>query len=107
MAEHHHDDHTAHVTPLRTYLLAALALLVLTIITVAIAFVNLGPLNDVVAVGVATVKALIIVIIFMHGRATSGVTRLVIVAGILWLAILMVGTFDDYLTRDWLAIPGR
>ena len=107
MAEHHHDDHTAHVTPLRTYLLAALALLVLTIITVGVAYVNLGPLNDVVAVGVATLKALIIVIIFMHGRATSGVTRLVILSGIIWLGILLVGTFDDYLTRDWLRTPGR
>jgi cytochrome c oxidase subunit IV len=102
-----HDDHQQHVTPQRTYLLAGAALAVLTLVTVGVAFVDLGPLNDVVAVGVASLKAFIIVSIFMHGRQTDSITRLVMVAGILWFAILVVGTLDDYLTRDWLAIPGK
>jgi cytochrome c oxidase subunit IV len=106
VAQHQHEHHQ-HVTPQRTYLLAGLALAILTLVTVGVAYLDLGPLNDVVAVGVASLKAFIIVTIFMHGRQTSGVTRLVMVAGLLWFAILVVGTLDDYLTRDWLGIPSK
>lgn len=108
MADHHdHHSDVGHVEPLRTYLLAAGALFVLTVLTVAAAFVNLGPLNEVVALGIAATKALIIVMIFMHGRYTSGVTRLAMITGVIWLAILIVGVLDDYLTRDWLDALGR
>lgn len=111
MATDHHEPHIGephkHVEPLRTYLLAAGALFVLTAVTVGIAFVDLGPLNDFLALGVASTKALVIVLIFMHARHSQGITRLAIVVGLLWLAILMVGVMDDYLTRDWLSVPGR
>ncbi len=102
-------EHTMehHITPPRTYWIIGAALIVLTGLTVAVAFVNLGPLNDVVALGVASVKAALVVIYFMHARYSRGITRLVIVAGLLWLGILIVGVMDDYLTRDWLATPGR
>ncbi len=103
----HHDEHDVHITPVRTYLLAGLALLVLTLVTVGVAFVDLGPLNEIVALSVATAKALVIVLIFMHGRYATGVSRLAIVAGLIWFAILVVGILDDYLTRDWIMIPGK
>lgn len=107
MTDHDHSAPHGHVTPQRTYILAGLALAVLTVLTVVVASIDLGPLNDVVAVGVATLKAAIIVIIFMHGRQTGGITRLVMLAGVLWLGILIFGTLDDYLTRDWLSVPGK
>lgn len=106
-SDHDHHEGTGHVEPLRTYLIAAGALLVLTIVTVAVAFVDLGPFSDIVALGIAASKAAIIVFIFMHARYTTGITRLVMVVGVIWLAILIVGVMDDYLTRDWLLIPGK
>jgi cytochrome c oxidase subunit IV len=107
MSDHHnhhdHDDHDheMHITPVRTYLIAAAALFVLTVITVAVAFFDFGPLNEVIAMGVATAKAAVIIVVFMHARYTTGVTRLAMVAGIVWFAILVLGVMDDYLTRSW------
>ena len=43
----------------------------------------------------------------MHLRYSSGLTRLAVLAGILWLGILIVGAMDDYLTRGWLPVPGK
>ncbi len=95
-----------HITPRRTYLLAGAALFALTIITVAVAYVDLGPLSDIVALGIAVAKAAVIVIVFMHGRFTTGITRLAMLAGLVWFAILVVGIMDDYLTRSWIPFPG-
>jgi cytochrome c oxidase subunit 4 len=91
-----------HVTPKRTYLVIGTALLMLTLITYQIAFINLGPWSTVVALGIATSKALLIVLFFMHARYSSGLTWLVIVAAVAWLALLVAGTMDDFVTRSWL-----
>ncbi|MBA3531030.1 MAG: cytochrome C oxidase subunit IV family protein [Ardenticatenales bacterium] len=100
-----HEAHVGHVTSPTTYLIAAGALFVLTALTVGAAFVDLGPLNDLVALLIAGTKAAIIIVVFMHGRYTSGITRLAMVAGLIWLALLILGVMDDYLTRDWLMTP--
>ncbi len=106
MADH---EHQPHVTSVKTYVLTALALLVLTIITVAVAFIDLGVgiLNDLVALAVATTKAGLIVYIFMHARFSSGMTRVFIYSGIIWVGFLIAGIMDDYITRDWILVPGR
>ena len=95
------------VTPVRTYLFVAVGLLALTAATYFAALVNLGPWNGVVALGIAALKATLIVLFFMHVRHSTGLTRLVIVLGLAWLALLIVGTLDDYWTRTWLTIPGK
>lgn len=102
---HHADLGHEHVTPLSVYLGIFAALMVLTIITVAVAWVDLGSLNIMVALGVAVVKATLVVLYFMHVKYSSKLTWIVIGAGVFWLAILLGLTMADYLTRGWMPVP--
>jgi cytochrome c oxidase subunit 4 len=79
-----------------------IALLCLTVITAAISFVDLGPLNVVVALVIATVKALLVVLFFMHVKYTSEkLTKIVIISAIFWLFLLLALSMADYATRLW------
>ncbi len=90
-----------HIVPVKVYLGVFLALLLLTGATTAVAFENLGPLNTVAALAIAVTKALLVILFFMHVRSSGPMTRIVIVAGFLWLTILLTLTLSDYLTRPW------
>jgi len=90
-----------HIVSPRIYLGIILTLLALTGLTIWVATVDLGPLNVVLALVIATLKAALVVLYFMHARYSPGRTKLVIVAGLFWLAILLVMTLADYLTRSW------
>jgi len=96
-----------HVLPLRIYFGVFFALLVLTGTTVGVAFIDLGPFNNVVALGVAVLKATLVILFFMHVRYSTRLTGLVIVSGIFWLVIMVGLTFVDYATRGWLGVAGR
>jgi cytochrome c oxidase subunit IV len=98
---------SVHVVPVRTYLGVFAALLALTAITTAAAFVDLGPFNNVVALGIAVLKATLVVLIFMHVKYSPRLVPLVVIAGGFWLVILIALTLTDYLTRGWLQVPGR
>jgi cytochrome c oxidase subunit IV len=79
-----------------------IALLVLTGITAAVAFVDLGPFNVVLALVIATFKALLVVLFFMHVKYTSErLTKIVIVSAIFWLFLLLALSMADYATRLW------
>ncbi len=91
-----------HVVPTRIYYTIFLALMVCTAVTVGVAFVDLGPLNTVVAMTIAVVKATLVVLYFMHVKYSSRLTWVVVVAGVFWLGILLALTLSDYLTRAWL-----
>ena len=97
----------AHVVPVGVYLAVFVALMLLTAVTTAAAFHDLGPLNNIVALGIATLKAALVVLFFMHVRYGTRLTPLVITAGLFWLAILIALSLTDYLTRGWLGVPGR
>ena len=86
---------------LKTYYLVFGALLVLTLLTTSVAFVDLGAWNDVIAITIAVAKALLVATYFMHLRHSRRLTLLVAGAGIIWLAHMMTFTFADYLTRPW------
>jgi cytochrome c oxidase subunit 4 len=73
----------------------------LTAATVGAALADLGPLNIILALVIATSKATLVVLYFMHARYSPRRTQLVVIAGIFWLAILLVMTMADYLTRSW------
>jgi cytochrome c oxidase subunit 4 len=88
-----------HVVPQKIYLLVFATLLCLTLITVDVAFYNFGWLNLYIAMGIATTKATVIVLYFMHVRYSSRLIWIFAIAGLFWLAILFVLTFGDYLTR--------
>lgn len=91
-----------HIVPVRTYVGVFLALMVLTVITVAVAFVDLGPLNNVVMLGIAALKASLVALIFMHVKYATRMIPVVAVGSVFFLIILFAITMSDYLTRGWL-----
>ena len=94
---------SAHVTPVRVYLLIFGALMVGTALTVWAAFLELGVFNDIVAMAIAATKATLVVLYFMHVRRSTRLTKITVVAGFLWLAILIALTLSDYFTRGFLS----
>jgi cytochrome c oxidase subunit 4 len=100
-------EHGVHVVPVRIYALIFATLLVMTAVTTFAAFVDLGPLGNFVAMGIATFKASLVVLYFMHVRYSTKLTSLVVTAGLFWLLILIALTLADYFTRGWLGVPGR
>ena len=93
------NEHTEHIVSPGTYLAIILTLLALTGITVFAAFVDLGRFNIVVALLIATIKATLVVLIFMHAKYAPERTKLVIIAGVFWLALLLFMTLSDYASR--------
>jgi cytochrome c oxidase subunit 4 len=98
---------TAHIASVRLYVAIFGALLVLTGLTVFVAYFDLGLLNTPVALGVAVLKASLVVLFFMGVRHNTPLTKVVVVSGFLWLFILFGLTMSDYATRPWLGVPGR
>src|SRR6476619_6246861 len=92
-------EHAEHIVPIRIYLLIFATLLVLTAVTTAVAYINLGPLNLVVMLSIACFKASLVILYFMHVRFTNRVTQLAAVTGFAWLLIMFALTLSDYLTR--------
>ncbi|HEX7798681.1 MAG TPA: cytochrome C oxidase subunit IV family protein [Vicinamibacterales bacterium] len=88
-----------HIVPLRTYYLVFLVLIVCTAITVAVSFVDLGRFNVLVALGIAILKATLVVLFFMHVKYSGKLTWVVVAGSLFWLGILIVMTAGDYLTR--------
>jgi cytochrome c oxidase subunit 4 len=98
---------TEHIDSIRTYALVLLALLVLTAVTTLVAFVDLGEFSVVVALAIAVCKMLLVALFFMHVRHSTKLTKLVVLGGLLWLAILLMLTLTDFTTRGWIGVPGR
>src|ERR1041385_15586 len=96
-----------HIDSIKTYALVFAGLIVLTIVTTAVAFVDLGPFSVVVALAIATCKMLLVALFFMHLRHSTKWTRLVVIGGLLWLGILLLLTMSDFITRGALGVPGR
>ncbi len=92
-------EHHEHIVPPGTYLVIIFTLLFLTGLTVAAAYINLGRFNIVVALAIATLKATLVVLFFMHAKYSPKRTKLVIMAGIFWLIILLFMTLSDYASR--------
>lgn len=105
MAHDHHDDHAGemgHIQSFKVYLGTFLALVVLTIVTVAASRIHWGNafLNDVVAMVIATVKASLVITLFMHGKHEKLETWGFIWAPIILLATLLAALFIDYAGRQ-------
>jgi cytochrome c oxidase subunit 4 len=90
-----------HVAPISLYLLIFGALMVGTILTVVVAKFDLGPLNNIVMLAVASAKALLVVLYFMHVRWSSRLTWVVASSGFFWLLIMFSLTMADYVSRGW------
>src|SRR5947207_14342320 len=85
-----------HIVSPRIYLAIFAALMAGTGITVWAAFQNFHQFNIVIALGIATIKATLVVLYFMHARYSTGRTQLVIVCSVFWLAILLALTLAAY-----------
>ena len=79
--------------------------MVLTAITVGVAFINLGPFNFPVALSIAVLKATLVILFFMHAKYSSRLTKLIITSGFFFLLVLFVLTMTDYLSRGWQTYP--
>jgi cytochrome c oxidase subunit 4 len=98
---------SAHAPSRRPYFLVFAALMALTALTYWVATLDLGAFNDVVALGVAVTKATLVVLIFMHVRHSTRMTKLTVATGFFFLVIMLALTMADYLTRGVLGILGK
>lgn len=90
-----------HIPKVRDLVAVFLSLIVLTVVTTLVSYVDLGELNIVAALVIALFKASLVAWIFMGVRYTTQLTKLFVVAGIVWLMILVFITFSDYSSRGW------
>jgi len=91
-----------HVTSLAVYFGVFFALAIGTLLTWYASTIDLGMWNTPVALIIATIKAVLVILFFMHVIHSTRLTWVVVVASFLWLGVLFVLTFADYLTRGWL-----
>jgi cytochrome c oxidase subunit 4 len=94
----------AHVIPPRVYLTVFTILLVLTAITVWVAFHDFGPLNVVIALAIAGIKSTLVILFFMHVRYSTRVVKITAASGFIFLVILIAFTLADVFTRGKLVV---
>jgi cytochrome c oxidase subunit 4 len=92
-----------HVTQQRVYYAVFTGLIALTTLTVWLSFLELGPWHAPVGLAIATCKASLVALFFMHVLSSGRLVWIMLGAGLFWLAILVSLTMTDYLTRPWLA----
>ncbi len=91
-----------HISSVKLYVGIWLALMFFTVLTVFAATVDLGLFNPIVALAIASTKAVLVVLFFMHVKyAHEKLTKLVIVTGFFFFLILLALTMADYGTRLW------
>jgi len=98
MSENEH-----HIVPVKLYMLIGGTLLFLTFVTYRVALIDLGAYNTIVALTIASFKATLVVLIFMHVKYTSEkLTKAVIFSAIFFLGLLLTLSLADFGTRAWL-----
>jgi cytochrome c oxidase subunit IV len=93
--------HEHHIVGPKIYLLILCALLVLTATTTGAAFINMGVFSPIVALGIACIKAVLVILFFMHIRYSSKVLMLTVAAGFFTFLVLITMTLCDYISRAW------
>lgn len=88
-----------HILPLKTYLIIGAALLILTVVTVAVAQIDLGPYNLVVALSIATVKAVLVAFFFMHLLYDNKLYLLIFTSALFFLGVFIIFTLFDTMRR--------
>lgn len=99
MSEPTHHTHT--VVPPKVYAAVFGTLLCFTALTVFASYLELGTYNAVVALAIAVIKAVLVILFFMHIRYSSRLTKLTIAAGFFTLIVLLLMTMTDYISRAW------
>jgi len=94
-----------HIVPVRVYLAIFLALMAGTLATVLAAFYNFPwRLNTIIALTIASVKATLVVLYFMHVRYSARLVWVIVASALFWMGILFALTLSDYFTREWLPL---
>ena len=96
---------SGHIVPLRIYISIFGALIILTGVTTYAAFVDLGRWNTIAALAIAVTKMMLVLLYFMHLRYSHGLTRVLVLASFMFLALLIGITLTDALTRSWTPNP--
>jgi cytochrome c oxidase subunit 4 len=96
---------SGHISPKSMYYGIFGALMVLTAITVGVAFVPLGALNFPVAITIAVTKATLVVLFFMHVKYSSRLTKMIVGMAMFFLLTMFGLTLTDYLSRGWAVSP--
>ena len=99
MSEPNQHAHTI-VGP-KVYVTILFALLVGTALTVWASFIDMGFWNPIIALAIATAKATLVVLFFMHVKYSSKLTKLTVFAGVFTFFILISMTLADYISRAW------
>jgi cytochrome c oxidase subunit 4 len=92
---------SSHSSSALTYYIVYAVLLILLVLTVAAARVELGAWSTVVAMSIATVKAMLVFYYFMHLRDSSRLTSIFAAVGFVMLSILIFLMIADYVSRAW------
>ncbi len=95
------------ITSTLKYFGVYIALLVLTLATTLIAFLDLGVWSMVIAIAIAGMKALLVILFFMEALHNQRLHPAFFFFGFVWLLILIALTLSDYVTRGWIPFPGR
>src|SRR5271169_6944600 len=101
------EEHRQHIIPSSIYVGIWATLMVLTGLTVFASFLELGDWNIVLALVIATIKATLVMLFFMHLYYSSKLTKITMVAAVFFLFLLLALSMTDYLTRAWLTNPGH
>ncbi len=94
-------EHAHHIVSPKVYMVIILALLLGTALTVWASYIDLGPWNPIIALGIACTKATLVVLFFMHVKYSTKLTKLTVGAGIFTFLILVSMTLSDYISRAW------
>ncbi len=97
----HEEAHGPHIVSPKIYLLVFLALLIGTTLTVVASYLELGPWNPIIALGIAVAKATLVVLFFMHIKYSSKLMKLTVVSGIFTFLALVGMSMSDYISRAW------
>jgi cytochrome c oxidase subunit 4 len=97
-----------HVVSRKTYIVIWVALMALMVLTAGLSRIDLGEWSTFVALAIAAIKAMLVVLFFMHVRYESQkMAWIFVVAGFFWLAILLTLTMTDYASRGYLGVAGH
>ena len=96
----------SHISPKSVYFTIFGSLMVLTAITVGVAFLQLGAFNFPVAITIAFFKATLVVLFFMHAKYGSKLTKMFVATSFFFLIILFALTLTDYTSRGLKTYPG-
>jgi len=99
MSEPNQHAHTI-VGP-KVYVTILFALLVGTALTIWASYIDMGFWNPIIALAIATAKATLVVLFFMHVKYSSKLTKLTVFAGVFTFFILISMTLADYISRAW------